>query len=122
MTLCRSSIHPVLGSEGPDQELLIKAQRGWKEETSTEEKAWGSVLTDGEDFSHGNVGGSTFWQREQCEELRELQQTENDAVGIFPGAFLPKLETPSWPPYSQGPLAGHAGHLLCLPITAILVF
>lgn len=70
---------------------------------------------DGEDFSHGNVGGSTFWQREQCEELRELQQTENDAVGIFPGAFLPKLETPSWPPSSQGPLAATLGIYSAFP-------
>ena len=94
----------MLGNEKTGQDLLINLKEAGIRKHLTEESAlelclnrWGAC----------EVGGSAFWQREECEEFGELQQTESDPVGMLPGAPLPELETPSYPPSSQGPRWPH---------------
>ena len=90
MVLPESCIHPMLGNKKTDQDFLM----------SLKEAGIRKYLTAG--LCHKRQGGceamgSIPWQRELCEEARELQQTESDPVGMFPGASLAEPETPSYP-------------------------
>ena len=61
-----------------DQDLLIKSQGGWKEETSHRGESLGALSKQMGRISPEvyKVEGSMFWQREQCEEFGELQRME----------------------------------------------
>lgn len=90
MVLPESCIHPMLGNGKTDQDFLM----------SLKEAGIRKYLTAGLCLKRRGgceAMGNIPWQRELCEEARELQQTESDPVGMFPGASLAEPETPSYP-------------------------
>lgn len=107
MVFPKSCIHPMLGNKQTDQDFLMNLK----------EAGIRKYLTAGLCLKRQGACeamGSIPWQRELCEEARELQQTESDPGGMFPGASLAEPETP----FSPRAHAAHTGHALLLPVTS----